>query len=69
MGRLTLIMLLPVLVSSVIIGAAGGSDIVAVGGIVGGTVKLPCDTTPPSSINPLLLTVWFKDHIQDPIYR
>ena len=40
-----------------------------VSGLLGGTVRLPCDTSPPSHHNPLLLTVWFKDKIQDPIYR
>ena len=45
------------------------NDIVTVSGLLGKTVKLPCDTSPPSSHNPLLLTVWFKDKIQDPIYR
>ena len=45
------------------------NDIVTVSGLLGKTVKLPCDTSPPTSHNPLLLTVWFKDKIQDPIYR
>ena len=40
-----------------------------IGGTVRGTVRLPCDTSPPTPHNPLLLTVWFKDHLQDPIYR
>ena len=44
-------------------------EVEKVSGLVGGTVKLPCPTTPPSPHNPLLLTVWFKDKIQDPIYR
>ena len=47
----------------------GDNDIVTVSGLLGKTVKLPCDTSPPTSHNPLLLTVWFKDKIQDPIYR
>ena len=45
------------------------NEIVRVSGLLGGTVKLPCDTSPPSPINPLLLTIWFKDQLQDPIYR
>ena len=45
------------------------SGLVRVSGLLGGTVRLPCDTSPPSPHNPLLLTVWFKDQIQDPIYR
>ena len=44
-------------------------DIVGVSALLGGTVRLPCDTSPPSPQNPLLLTVWFKDQLQDPIYR
>ena len=45
------------------------SDVARVSGLLGATVKLPCDTTPPRPENPLLLTVWFKDLLQDPIYR
>ena len=44
-------------------------NVVAASGLIGGTVRLPCDTSPPTPHNPLLLTVWFKDHLQDPIYR
>ena len=47
----------------------GVTQVVHVSALLGGTVKLPCDTTPPSTHNPLLLTVWFKDQLQDPIYR
>lgn len=43
-------------------------NVVAASGLIGGTVRLPCDTSPPTPHNPLLLTVWFKDHLQDPIY-
>ena len=49
--------------------SATTSSLVRVSGLLGGTVRLPCDTAPPSPHNPLLLTVWFKDQIQDPIYR
>ena len=45
------------------------SDVLGLSALLGGTVKLPCDTTPPRPENPLLLTVWFKDLLQDPIYR
>ena len=45
------------------------AQVVHVSALLGGTVKLPCDTTPPTPHNPLLLTVWFKDQLQDPIYR
>ena len=55
--------------SSLSLTAVGMGDLVRVSGLLGGTVKLPCDTSPPSPHNPLLLTVWFKDQIQDPIYR
>jgi len=43
-------------------------EVVPASGLIGGTVRLPCDTTPPTHHNPLLLTVWFKDRLQDPIY-
>ncbi len=45
------------------------NKVVGVSALLGATVKLPCDTTPPRPENPLLLTVWFKDLLQDPIYR
>jgi hypothetical protein len=38
-------------------------------GLMGGTVRLPCDTTPPSQENPLLLVIWNKEPAQNPIYR
>ena len=40
-----------------------------VSGLVGRSARLPCDTTPPSSQNPLLLVIWFKEPSPDPIYR
>lgn len=49
-------------------GDDGVAQVVHVSALLGGTVKLPCDTTPPTPHNPLLLTVWFKDQLQDPIY-
>jgi hypothetical protein len=48
--------------------AEKGPVIKSTSGLVGGTVRLPCDTTPPGPEHPLLLTVWFKDELQDPIY-
>ena len=45
------------------------NKVVGLSALLGATVKLPCDTTPPRPENPLLLTVWFKDLLQDPIYR
>ena len=52
-----------------VVGLRDTASLTRVSGLVGGTVRLPCDTSPPSPHNPLLLTVWFKDKIQDPIYR
>ena len=40
-----------------------------VSGLVGRSARLPCDTTPPSPQNPLLLVIWFKEPSPDPIYR
>ena len=40
-----------------------------VSGLLGRSVRLPCDTTPPSKDNPLLLVIWFKEPSPDPIYR
>lgn len=71
--RLSLIMrviLVIVTLLAVTIGSGDEvGDIVGVSALLGGTVRLPCDTSPPAPQNPLLLTVWFKDHHQDPIYR
>ena len=40
-----------------------------VSGLLGRSARLPCDTTPPSPDNPLLLVIWFKEPSPDPIYR
>ena len=40
-----------------------------VSGLLGRSARLPCDTTPPSRDNPLLLVIWFKEPSPDPIYR
>ena len=40
-----------------------------VSGLLGRNARLPCDTTPPSRDNPLLLVIWFKEPSPDPIYR
>ncbi len=40
-----------------------------VSGLLGRSARLPCDTTPPSQDNPLLLVIWFKEPSPDPIYR
>lgn len=73
MARLQLIMLLALIsVSLVMLGVGAGdnkSEVVRLSALLGSTVKLPCDTSPPRPENPLLLTVWFKDLLQDPIYR
>ena len=38
-------------------------------GLLGRHARLPCDITPPSSDNPLLLVIWFKEPSPDPVYR
>ena len=38
-------------------------------GLLGRHAMLPCNTTPPSSDNPLLLVIWFKEPSPDPVYR
>jgi len=38
-------------------------------GLLGRHAMLPCDTTPPSPTNPLLLVIWFKEPSPDPVYR
>ena len=38
-------------------------------GLLGRHAMLPCDTTPPSPNNPLLLVIWFKEPSPDPVYR
>ena len=38
-------------------------------GLLGRHAMLPCDTTPPSPDNPLLLVIWFKEPSPDPVYR
>ena len=40
-----------------------------VSGVLGRNARLPCDTTPPSEDNPLLIVIWFKESSPDPIYR
>ena len=40
-----------------------------VSGLLGRSARLPCDTTPPSPDNPLLLVIWFKEPSPDPVYR
>lgn len=75
MARPMVIMLLTLISLTLVmleVGAGAGDDkseVVGLSALLGATVKLPCDTTPPRPENPLLLTVWFKDLLQDPIYR
>ena len=75
MARQMLIMLLTLISWCLVMIEVGAgaddtkSEVVRVSGLLGATVKLPCDTMPPRPENPLLLTVWFKDLLQDPIYR
>ena len=47
----------------------GVVPIANVSGLLGRSARLPCDTTPPSPDNPLLLVIWFKEPSPDPIYR
>ena len=52
--------------------ASTGNGVVPVAnvsGLLGRSARLPCDTTPPSPDNPLLLVIWFKEPSPDPIYR
>jgi len=39
-----------------------------VSGLLGRSARLPCDITPPSGHNPLLLVIWFKEPSPDPVY-
>ena len=50
-------------------GNSGVVPIANVSGLLGRSARLPCDTTPPSPDNPLLLVIWFKEPSPDPIYR
>ncbi len=40
-----------------------------VSGLLGRSARLPCDLTPPSEQNPLLIVIWFKEPSPDPVYR
>ena len=64
-----LLIRLGVVVGVAVAGAGTTDTVTRVAALLGGTVRLPCDTAAPSPHHPLLLTVWFKDQIQDPIYR
>ncbi|XP_023324436.1 titin [Eurytemora carolleeae] len=48
--------------------AGENDDVVHVAGLLGGSARLPCDTTLPTKENPVILVIWLKEPAPNPIY-